>query len=146
MARCAKTIVNTMFFVRFQFLCYLLFWGAEGCSWRPFWDPFGHLGDHFGGSGGSWKQVGISMDFGILLGTTPGSDDRGGGRLKIACVSSIWQGLLLALRNSRVSCFVIFRNPVGCLAFTFQLQVRALPTSAWLGRTFREAPAPDYER
>ena len=29
---------------------------------------FGHPGEHFGGSGGSWKQVEISMYFG----TSPG--------------------------------------------------------------------------
>ena len=34
------------------------------------WDVFGDLGEPFGGLGGSWEQVGISMDFGRLLGTT----------------------------------------------------------------------------
>ncbi len=34
------------------------------------WEVFGDLGEHFGGLGGSWEQVGILMDFGRLPGTT----------------------------------------------------------------------------
>ena len=36
------------------------------------WEVFGDLGEHFGGLGGSWEQVGILMDFGSTPGT-PGN-------------------------------------------------------------------------
>ena len=33
------------------------------------WEVFGDLGEHFGGLGGSWEQVGILMDFRRFPGT-----------------------------------------------------------------------------
>ena len=45
-----------------------------------FWSNFGDLGEHFGDLGGSWKQVGILMDFGSNLGTKKFGTGHGGGR------------------------------------------------------------------
>ncbi len=55
-----------MFSQGVTFLDYSLVWGPQGCFGTSFWEVFGHLGEHFGGFGGSWGQVGIWMDLGIL--------------------------------------------------------------------------------
>ena len=42
------------------------------------WEVFGDLGEHFGGLGGSWEQVGILMNSGTFPGITPGAGNWGG--------------------------------------------------------------------
>ncbi len=50
----------------------------SGTVWEVIWEVFGYLGEHFGGLGGSWEQVGILMDFGTLPGATQIEGTRSG--------------------------------------------------------------------
>ena len=66
MLGCSENIVNTMVFKGFPVsgkvgICDNL--GGFGTS---FWEVLGCLGEHFGGLGGSWEQIGILMDSGTL--------------------------------------------------------------------------------
>ncbi len=49
------------------------------------WEVFGDLGEHFGGLGGSWEQVGILMDFRSIPGT-PGNP----GTWEVEATNMVW--------------------------------------------------------